>query len=335
MFQDKKLSHFIKNILPENFPERKNLTELIKILPETCVPIRRLLEKGVSSHQLSHEFHLDEDETQEGTNPSGEDQIHEDQLTHSIFAKTIQESEIPFAFLISEEADPIFGKGVLGITIDPVDGSSNVAVNRTVGTIISIWLQEEIVASLYILYGIFTNMVLAINGRVTEFLLNQDHSSVNFNHFVYMKDLKMPNVGNGGYRCIGGNMDKWDLKFHKFHDELIKRKYKDRYSGAFVGDCHSIIYKGGVYGYLPAPKGKLRLYYEWMPMAYIFETLGGTFKIITMEDGEPVINDSSTVTPLLKSNVLDLAHAICGGIIGNKKSVAILEEIINKQELIP
>ena len=72
MFQDKKLSHFIKKILPEHFPERKNLTELIKILPETCVPIRRLLEKGVSSQQLSHQYHLDEGELQGGINPLGE-----------------------------------------------------------------------------------------------------------------------------------------------------------------------------------------------------------------------------------------------------------------------
>ena len=95
-------------------------------------------------------------------------------------------------------------------------------------------------------------------------------------------------------------MDKWAIPFQKYRDELIKRKYKDRYSGAFVGDCHSIIYKGGVYGYLPAPKGKLRLYYEWMPLAYIFEALGGKFSIVSIENGKPVVKDSSTVTPLLK-----------------------------------
>ncbi|MHA1698458.1 MAG: hypothetical protein ACTSWN_06435 [Promethearchaeota archaeon] len=328
--QKKKLSHFIKKILPENYPEKKNLTELLKIITETCIPIRRLLEKGVSSRELSYKYSLSEDSMKAGINPSGEEQIHEDQLTHSIFLKTIQESDIPYSFIASEEADPILGNGILGITIDPVDGSSNVVVNRTVGTIIGIWLQEQLIASMYILYGVFTNLVLCLNRRVSEFILSKDNSSVNYNHFVYINDLKLPDVDKSGYRCIGGNAAKWHQKFKDYHHELIKKGYKDRYSGSFVGDAHAILYKGGVYGYFPAPKGKLRLYYEWLPVAFIFENIGGKFLIIEMENDNPVIKTSNDVTPLLKSNVTTQANTVCGGIVGNKKTINLFEKIMKK-----
>lgn len=331
MFQDKKLSHFIKKILPANFPERKNLTELVKIISETCIPVRRLLEKGVSTREITHQFELEDSDVEAGINPSGEVQIHEDQLTHSIFLKSIQDSEIPFSFLASEEAAPILGNGILGVTIDPVDGSSNVAVNRTVGTIVGIWLQEEIVCSIYILYGVFTNLVISINGRVSEFLLSQDNASVNFNHFVFVRNLKLPDISKKGYRCLGGDIPKWNQKFIKYQDELLEMGFKDRYSGSFVGDAHAILYKGGVYGYLPTPQGKLRLYYEWLPIAYIFETLGGKFRIIEFQpDGTPVARDHHEILPLMRSNVEDIADTACGGVIGNKKTIELLERILKE-----
>ncbi|MHA1793305.1 MAG: hypothetical protein ACTSVI_11715 [Promethearchaeota archaeon] len=331
MHRERKLSHYIKRILPDNFPERKNLTELIKIIAETSVPIRRLLEKGVSSRALSDQFEISDKEIEIGVNPSGETQIHEDLLTHSVFLKSIMESEIPISFLASEESKPVTGDGILGITIDPVDGSSNVAVNRTVGTIVGIWLQEEIVCSMYILYGVFTNMVISINGHVSEFLLSQDNASVNYNHFVFVRDLMLPDIDKKGYRCIGGDESRWHPLFKEFQDALIENGYKDRYSGSFVGDAHAILYKGGLYAYLPSPRGKLRLYYEWLPIAHIFEALGGKFDIIELDKvGEPSIRDPHDIMSLLKSNVNDLAGTVCGGIVGNKKSVEILEKIINK-----
>ncbi|MHA1679729.1 MAG: hypothetical protein ACTSUE_01895 [Promethearchaeota archaeon] len=330
MFQEKKLSHFIKKVLPANFPERKNLAELVKVITETCTPVRRLLEKGVSTRELTHKFELDESEVEAGVNPSGEVQIHEDQLTHSIFLKSIQDGEIPFSFIASEEAAPVFGDGILGVTIDPVDGSSNVEVNRTVGTIVGIWLQEEIVCSIYILYGVFTNLVICINGRVSEFLLSQDNASVNFNHFVFVRDLKLPDVSRKGYRCLGGDAHKWHSKFQEYQGVLLERGFKNRYSGSFVSDAHAILYKGGVYGYLPAPRGKLRLYYEWLPLATIFESLGGKFLIIEFSpDGTPVTREPGDILPLMRSNVNDIADTACGGVIGNKKSVSLLEKILN------
>ena len=135
-----------------------------------------------------------------------------------------------------------------------------------------------------------------------------------------------------GWVCMNGNLPSSEIHTLALGFGTDTQVYIGKDSGAFVGDCHSIIYKGGVYGYLPAPKGKLRLYYEWMPMAYIFESLGGKFSLVSIEGGKAVIKDSSTVTPLLKSNVLDLAHSVCGGVIGNKKSVDLLEDIINKKK---
>ena len=58
---------------------------------------------------------------------------------------------------------------------------------------------------------------------------------------------------------------------------LIAQNFKDRYSGSLVGDVHAILTYGGIYSYFPYPKAKIRMYYEWLPLAYIIETLKGVF----------------------------------------------------------
>jgi fructose-1,6-bisphosphatase I len=250
-----------------------------------------------------------------------EQQIHEDILTHSLILKALQEGEIDYAFVASEEAEPVLGEGKFGITIDPVDGSSNVAVNRTVGTIVGIYYEGRILCSFYILYGIFTNLILAIDEKVSEFILDLTPYSPTFYHFVFYGHLSMPDREEGGIRAMGGNATQWSNKCRNYKQLLIERHFKDRYSGSFVGDFHAIIYYGGIYSYFPSPKSKLRLYYEWVPLAFIAKTLGGEFLIIgegTQIDETKNIED---VLPITKNNIKKVHSVKCGGLLGSKKAV--------------
>ena len=152
-----KLSKWLESNIPHYFANRGDIIEIIETIADATIPIRGLLERGITSRELKHRMkikNLDE----QGKNIYDEDQIHEDVLTHGIILKALQECDASISYIASEESEPFIADGKFGITIDPVDGSSNVAVNRTVGTIVGIFNEDgEIVCSFYVLYGIFTN----------------------------------------------------------------------------------------------------------------------------------------------------------------------------------
>ena len=130
-----KLSKWLDIDIPYSFSDRDELIEIIETIAEATIPIRGLLERGITSREIEQRMEIETVEKQT-INLYGESQIHEDILTHSIILKALQESDVNFLFVASEEAEPVLGSGKFGITIDPVDGSSNVIVNRTVGTIV-------------------------------------------------------------------------------------------------------------------------------------------------------------------------------------------------------
>ena len=246
-----KLTKYLEENVSKDFPHKPELVEIIKIISESTIPIRGLLEKGITSRELH--YRMDIEQISEGKkNIYDEIQIHEDILTHSIILKALQESGISIAFIASEEAEPILNEGKFGITIDPVDGSSNVVVNRTVGTIVGIYYEGRIVCSFYILYGIFTNLVLALDGKVAEFMLDITPYSSTFYHYVFHGYLSLPDKEEGGIRAMGGDSTQWIEKYRQYEKLLIKKHFKDRYSGSFVGDFHAILYYGGVYSYFPS-----------------------------------------------------------------------------------
>ena len=314
-----KLSKWLDKNIPDSYPNRDNLIDIIETIAEATIPIRGLLEKGITSREIQYRMNIEEPEAN-SKNIYDEDQIHEDILTHSIILKALQEGDTDFLFVASEEAEPVLGNGRFGITTDPVDGSSNVAVNRTVGTIVGIFNEDgKIVSSFYVLYGIFTNLILAINGKVAEFILDTSPYSMTFYHYVFHELSIMPDKDEGGIRCLGGDSSKWSDKSKAYERLLIKRKIKDRYSGSFVGDFHAIINYGGVYAYfLQDGKAKIRLYYEWLPLGFIAKTLGGDFLII--DDNDSVTNIES-VESLTRENIKNIHATTCSGLLGSKKIV--------------
>jgi fructose-1,6-bisphosphatase len=329
-----KLSHWLEENLSRDFPYRSESIELIKTITDSTKPIRGLLEKGITSVDIYNRYSFQKQENitfpiEAGKNAYGEQQIHEDALTHSIILKSILDTKIPLAFVASEEAEPVLGsnRDGIGITIDPVDGSSNVVVNRTVGTIVGMWQKGKIIASFYVLYGIYTNLVLAIDGKVAEFILEPRAYSINYFHFTFERYLKMPNPASKGIRCIGGDLLKFSPKVIEYLSALTSASFKDRYSGSFVGDMHAIFYYGGVYGYFPCPKGKIRLYYEWLPLALICKTLGGEFFRVEDGIGPYKYGRMEDQKGLNTESLQDIHRTVCGGLVGSREAVVMFQKI--------
>ena len=322
-----KLSRWLEKNIPHYFPNKGALIEIIDIIAEATIPIRGLLERGITSRELEERMNIEKPKTN-SKNIYDEIQIHEDILTHSIILKALQEREANCLFIASEEAEPAVGEGKFGITIDPVDGSSNVAVNRTVGTIVGIYNENgHIICSFYVLYGIFTNLVLAINGIVAEFILDNSPYSMTFYHYIFYELKFLPNKEIGGIRCLGGDANNWSEKSKIFERRLIENHVKDRYSGSFVGDIHAIIHYGGVYAYFPCPKPKIRIYYEWLPLAFIIKALGGEFLAIGYKDDQDKIRYLEDFDPLTKENVHRIHATESGGLVGTKKLVDLFHSL--------
>ncbi|MER3423279.1 MAG: fructose-bisphosphatase class I, partial [Nitrospiraceae bacterium] len=182
-----------------------------------------------------------------------------------------------------------------GVFIDPLDGSSNVDANLTVGSIFSVHrvrdrigvdLTAELlkpgaeqVAAGYVLYGPSTLLVYTAGAGVYQFTLEPGIGEF----LLSGSRLRMPAHGKV-YSTNEGNYPKWPRGVQRFIDYLHekdpagRRPYSARYSGCLVADVHRFLSGGGVYLY-PAEadkaQGKLRLMYEAAPLAFIVEQAGG------------------------------------------------------------
>lgn len=182
------------------------------------------------------------------------------------------------------------------VTMDPLDGSSNIDVNVSIGTIFSIYrrvtssrncvledfLQKGVnqVAAGYVIYGSSTMMVYTTGNGVNGFTLDPSIGEFCLSH----PNIKTPEDGKI-YSLNQGNKVKFDLGLKKYieycqseNKEEGKKPYSGRYIGSMVADIHRNLIKGGIFIYpamVGAPNGKLRLLYECNPMAMIVEQAGG------------------------------------------------------------
>jgi len=182
------------------------------------------------------------------------------------------------------------------VCIDPLDGSSNIDVNVSIGTIFSIYrrvspigheaqvedfLQEGTrqVAAGYVIYGSSTMLVYTTGRGVNGFTLDPSIGDFCLSH----SDIKVPlsgqiySVNEGNYMQFSEGVQKY-INYCKEVDEATKRPFSARYIGSLVADFHRNLLKGGIYMYPPTKKhktGKLRLVYECNPMAFLIEQAGG------------------------------------------------------------
>ena len=235
------------------------------------------------------------------TNIQGEDQQKLDVYANEVFMKRLINRQIVCGIASEEEDDFVTisgsdeaNKSKYVVLIDPLDGSSNIDVNVSVGTIFSIYrrvtkpgtpvqiedfLQEgkNQVAAGYIVYGTSTMLVYTTGHGVNGFTLNPAIGTFYLSH----PDMQFPKDGaiysiNEGYYVHFPQGVKDYLKYCQ--KEEGDRPYKARYIGSLVSDFHRNMIKGGIYIYPSSsvgPQGKLRLLYECNPMAFLAEQAGG------------------------------------------------------------
>ena len=173
------------------------------------------------------------------------------------------------------------------VQMDPLDGSSNIDVAVSIGSIFGIWLREDgeaatddlllkpgsqQVAAAYVVYGSSTVMVVAVENSVQGFTLDPEARQFILTH----PDLRIPEKCSV-YSANEGNFNKLDVATQKAVIEL-REKYSLRYVGSLVADFHRNLLKGGIFLYPGDPKspeGKLRLQYEANPLGFIAEQAGG------------------------------------------------------------
>lgn len=274
------------------------------------------------------------------TNIQGEEQQKLDVVADNQFIKVF-ESGGEICGIASEENDDFVAftsehskKGKYVVLFDPLDGSSNIDVNVSIGTIFSIYerispkgtlatLEDMLqvgtkqIAAGYVLYGSSTMLVYTTGHGVNGFTLDPSIGEFCLSH----PNMKMPETGRM-YAMNEGNIHECEQgirDYVRFCQEVHadNKPYSGRYIGSLVADFHRNLIKGGIYIYpvtTQSPEGKLRLLYECNPLAFIAEQAGGM-----------ATNGTERTLDILPTKL----HQRCGFFTGSKqmmeKAIACLE----------
>lgn len=273
--------------------------------------------------------------TTKTTNVHGEQVQKMDARANQIFVDAFEGSEI-VRTVISEEMDEPFTvarteeSGKYAVFFDPLDGSSNIAVNAPLGSIFSIHRLDSVgdflkvgheqVASGYLLYGSSTVFVYTCGEGVDQFTL--DPAAGEF--FLSASNIQIPSSGKI-FSVNGGNRSKWlenmikTVDYFQDDDRETDRPYSFRYTGCLVADVHRILLKGGLYlypGEVKKPEGKLRLMYEAAPLSFVVEQAGGL--------GSTGVERISAIHPKALHQRVPL-------IIGSCEDVEIVEQFLSRE----
>ncbi len=222
-------------------------------------------------------------------NTSGDNQLKVDILADKLFGDILGELNIKgFASEERDEAtllkqnqysydnDTLNKSQSLLVAYDPLDGSSLMDSNLTIGSIFGIYANEfqgkNLVASLYFLYGPRLEMVVAKDSKSMHYLYDYTKHT-----WEFIQNLKLRDEGK--LNSPGGTQKNWYPKHKELVESFFLKGYRLRYSGGMVADLHQILCKGGGIFSYPATtdskQGKLRNLFEVFPFAYIFECAGG------------------------------------------------------------
>lgn len=266
------------------------------------------------------------------TNVQGEFVQKLDIYANEAFKRALEHVGVCCAVVSEEDDEPFlipdqFHSGRYVICIDPLDGSSNIDVNATIGTIFGIFRRKteegspaqkedylrsgrDMVAAGYIIYGSGTVLVLSTGEGVFGFTLDPlvgefflSHSDIQLKPKAYTYSI------NEGYAA------KWTPKLRQYIESLKDgtQSWKARYIGSLVADFHRNLLKGGVFlypGTTSSPQGKLRLLYEAFPMAFLAEAAGGKASNGATDILDLVPTDHHERTPLFVGNVENVEEII-------------------------
>jgi len=208
-------------------------------------------------------------------NSSGETQLELDIKCDMIIEEEFSRVESIHTIASEEKthAELLHENGKYFIAYDPLDGSSLIDVNLSVGSIFGIYEGEfgaaKMVASCYVVYGPRVEMVFAEN-KTKLYLLQAGE-------FEFVKEIRL--TPKGKLMAPGGTQQNWAPYHKSMIDGFFAEGYRLRYSGGMVPDLHQILLKGGGLFSYPGtsdkPEGKLRRLFEVFPFAFIYEKSGG------------------------------------------------------------
>ncbi len=265
------------------------LEDLIDRIASACWKISNLVRGAALSGNLG---------TTAEVNPQGEAQKPLDLLADTVFSQSCRDSSA-LAALISEEIETVtwLREGTAGryvVSYDPLDGSSNLDVDLSVGSVFAISRiapagvgtalvpGRDLVCSGYALYGPSTIFVLTFGNRVDGFSLSNDGDSFVLSH----PNMSIP-VETQEFAINVSRLRFWDETVRTYIADCIEgaegvrgKPFNMRWTASMVADVHRILVRGGIFLYPKdsenaAEGGKLRLLYEANPMAMIVEAAGG------------------------------------------------------------
>ena len=267
---------------------------LLEVVARACKSISQAVNKGALGGVLG---------TAGSENVQGEVQKKLDIIANDVLIEA-NEWGGHLAAMASEEMDTIhvvpnrYPQGEYLLMFDPLDGSSNIDVNVSIGTIFSVLKKSEAskgvseedflqpgtqqVAAGYCVYGPQTTLVLTVGDGVAMFTLDREQGSF----VLTQEDVKIP-ADTKEFAINMSNMRHWDEPVKRYIDECLQgeegprgKNFNMRWIASMVADVHRIMTRGGVFMYPwdkrePGKPGKLRLMYEANPMSWLIEQAGG------------------------------------------------------------
>ena len=278
-------------------------------------------------------------------NIQGEEQKKLDLYANELFIKALKARDQVCGIASEEEEKVVLFENESGVNgkyvvlIDPIDGSSNIEVNVSIGTIFAIYRRitpigkpasledflqpgSQQVAAGYIIFGSSTMIVFTTGNGVNGFTYDPAIGVFYLSHpnIKIPEEGKIYSINEGNYEYFSPSLKDY-IHYCKQIDPATNRPYAGRYIGSMIADFHRNLLKGGIYMYpatSDAPKGKLRLLYECNPMAFLIEQAGGKAC-----DGEQRIMD---IVPTE-------LHERTAIFVGSSKMVEELEAFHNKKEV--
>ena len=266
---------------------------LLEVVARACKSISQAVNKGALGGVLG---------ATESENVQGEIQKKLDIIANEVLIEA-NEWGGHLAAMASEEMDSIYlvphryPQGEYLLLFDPLDGSSNIDVNVSIGTIFSVLVKPEgvgvseqdflqpgskQVAAGYCVYGPQTTLVLTVGDGVAMFTLDREQGSF----VLTQENLRIPE-DTKEFAINMSNMRHWDTPVKRYIDECLQgregprgKDFNMRWIASMVADVHRILTRGGVFLYPwdkrePHKAGKLRLMYEANPMSWLIEQAGG------------------------------------------------------------
>ena len=266
---------------------------LLEVVARSCKSISQAVNKGALGGVLG---------TAESENVQGEIQKKLDIIANEVLIEA-NEWGGNLAAMASEEMEDIYvvpnryPQGEYLLLFDPLDGSSNIDVNVSIGTIFSVLRKPEgsqvseqdflqagskQVAAGYCVYGPQTTLVLTVGNGVAMFTLDREQGS-----FVLTQENVQVPADTQEFAINMSNMRHWDAPIKRYVDECLAGKegprekdFNMRWIASMVADVHRILTRGGIFMYPwdkrePNKPGKLRLMYEANPMGWLIEQAGG------------------------------------------------------------